>query len=492
MTEQQQPERIILPGGLDIPRMVVGLWQVADMERGGRPLDLDAGADALAEYAQAGFDAFDMADHYGSAELIAGRLLGRFGEAASARPKVFTKWVPGPGAMTPDVVRAGVEQRLERLGVDCMDLLQFHWWQYEHPGYIDAMVELERLRREGLIAHLGLTNFDTRHLRLLARHGLPVVTNQVSFSVLDRRAAAGMSAFCMENGIRLLAYGALCGGLLSERWMGQAAPAKGEVTDWSKMKYLRFVKAAGGWEALQGLLSALDRIARKHGVSIPNVAVRWVLDQPAVAAVIVGARLGEREHRRDNLAVFEFSLDEEDRQRIAAAAGRMRAIPGDCGDEYRRAPLLTASGDLSHHLASSSRLYTPGRTPGREDRRRIDSGSVWEEIGGYSRAVRIGNRIVVSGTTATHTDGSSICAEDAAGQATYILDKISASIASLGGSLEDVVRTRVYITREPDWEAVARVHGQYFGDIRPANSLVVVSRLVSGFLVEIEAEALLP
>ena len=112
------------------------------------------------------------------------------------------------------------------------------------------------------------------------------------------------------------------------------------------------------------------------------------------------------------------------------------------------APLLTASGDLSHHLASTSRLYTPGRTPGREDRLRIDSGSVWEEIGGYSRAVRIGNRIVVSGTTATHTDGGSICPEDAAGQATYILDKISASIASVGGSLEDVVRTRVYITDE--------------------------------------------
>ena len=492
MTEPQQPERIELPGGFDIPRMVIGLWQVADMERGGRSLDLDAGADALADYAQAGFDAFDMADHYGSAELIAGRLLGRFGEGASARPKVFTKWVPGPGAMTPDVVRAGVGERLERLGIDCLDLLQFHWWQYEHPGYIDAMVELEGLHREGLIAHLGVTNFDTRHLRLLVRHGLPVATNQVSFSVLDQRAAAGMSAFCMENDIRLLAYGTLGGGLLSERWLDRPAPAKGEVADWSKMKYLRFVEAAGGWEALQGLLSALDRVARKHGVSIPNVAVRWVLDQPAVAAVIVGARLGEREHREDNLAVFEFSLDEEDRERIATAAGGMRAIPGDCGDEYRRAPLLTASGDLSHHLASSSRLYTPRPTPGREDRRRIDSGSVWEEIGGYSRAVRIGNRIVVSGTTATHTDGGSICPDDAAGQATYILDKIGASIASLGGSIEDVVRTRVYITHEPDWEAVARVHGQYFGDIRPANTLVVVSRLVGGFLVEIEAEALLP
>ena len=396
MTESQRPERIKLPGGLDIPRMVVGLWQVADMERGGRPLDLDAGADALADYARAGFDAFDMADHYGSAELIAGRLLGRFGEDASAKPKVFTKWVPAPATMTPDVVRAGVGERLERLGVDCMDLLQFHWWQFEHPGYIDAMVELDRLRRRGLIAHLGVTNFDTRHLRLLVRHGLPIVTNQVSFSVLDQRAAAGMSACCMDNDIRLLAYGTLGGGLLSERWLGRAAPAEGEVADWSKMKYLRFVKAAGGWEALQNLLSALDRVARKHGVSIPNVAVRWVLDQPAVAAVIVGARLGESEHRKDNLPVFGFSLDGEDRERIAATAG-MRAIPGDCGDEYRRPP--PAYG--VRRPFTSSRIVVPalhtwpnpgpGRPPAHRQRQRL-GGNRRVQPGGAHRRPHRGER----------------------------------------------------------------------------------------------------
>lgn len=484
------PERARLAEGLEIPRIVTGLWQIADMERGGGPLDADAAADALADYAAAGFDAFDMADHYGSAELIAGRFLERFGKAAAARPKVFTKWVPEPGEMTAQAVRAGVEQRLLRLGVDCIDLLQFHWWQYEHPGYIDAMMELERLHREGLIAHLGVTNFDTDHLRLLVRHGLPVVCNQVSFSVLDRRAAGAMTEFCIENDIRLLAYGSLLGGFLSERWVGRPAPSAAEVTDWSKMKYARFVELAGGWEALQAMLGALGRTARKHGVSVANVAARWVLEQPAVAAIIVGARLGERQHRTENLAAFEFSLDDEDRQRIDAAAGAMTGLAGDCGDEYRKPPFLTASGDLSHHLVSARRLYTPGSVPNRKDRRNVDSGSIWESVCGFSRAVRDGNRILVSGTTATHTDGSSICPDDAAGQATYILDKISASVASLGGSLADVVRTRIYVTAERDWEAVARVHGRYFGGIRPANTLVVVAGLVGGFLVEIEAEAM--
>ena len=486
------PERTRFLGGLEIPRIVTGLWQVADMERGGRPLDIDAAADALADYSKAGYDAFDVADHYGSAELIAGRVLERFGEGAAKRPRVFTKWVPEPGSMTADAVRAGVEQRLDRLGVDCIDLLQFHWWQFEHPGYVDAMIELERLHREGLIAHLGVTNFDTGHLRLLVHHGIPVVSNQVSFSVVDRRAAGDMSAFCRENNIALLCYGSLCGGLLSERWLGRAEPAQGRITDWSKAKYQRFVKVAGGWDVLQNILSALQQAARKHGVSVSNVAARWVLEQPAVAAVIVGARLGEREHRDENLAVFEFALDDEDTERIAAAAGQALALPGDCGDEYRRPPFLTASGDLSHHLASLPGYYTPDPAPGRDDRRNVDSGSKWEKICAYSRAVRMGDRILVSGTTATHTDGSAICPGDAAGQATYVLDKISASISSLGGTLADVVRTRIYITNEDDWEAVALVHGRYFHDIRPANTLIVISRLIGGFLVEIEAEAVVP
>lgn len=462
------------------------------MERGGRPLDRDAGADALADYAQSGFDAFDMADHYGSAELIAGRLLERPAEEGGSRPKIFTKWVPEPAAMTAGAVRAGVEERLERLGVDCIDLLQFHWWRFEHPGYIDAMIELDRLRREGLIAQLGVTNFDTNHLRLLVHHGIPVVSNQVSFSVLDRRAAGEMSAFCVENNVRLLAYGSLCGGFLSERWLGRAEPGAGEADDWSKMKYRRFIEAAGGWRIFQEILGALERIGSKHGASLANVAARWVLDHPAVAAIIVGARLGEREHRDDNLAVFGLSLDDEDRERIAAAAGEATPLPGDCGDEYRQQPYLTASGDLSHHL--SGLQVTPPRdsVPGQSGRLNVGSGTGWERICGYSRAVRVGNRILVSGTTATHTDGSAICAEDAAGQATYALDKIAASISSLGGSLTDVVRTRIYITDESDWEPVARVHGRYFRRIRPANTLVTVSSLVGGYLVEIEAEAILP
>ena len=482
-----RPDRTLLAPGLEISRVVTGLWQVADMERDGHLLDRDAAAAAMAAYAREGFDSFDMADHYGSAELITGRFLGMQVGAEGQRPSAFTKWCPTPGPMTADIVQAGIAERLERLGVETVDLLQLHWWMFEHPGYIDAMRELVALQRDGRILHLGVTNFDTDHLRLLVRHGFPVVSNQVSFSLLDRRAAEEMSAFCLANGVRLLAYGTLGGGFLTDRWVGASEPTS--VEDWSKSKYKRFIATIGGWSALQSILAALHEIARKHGVSVANVATRWVLEQPAVAAVIVGARLGEREHRADNAVLFSFSLDEDDKLRIDEAMASTRRIPGDCGDEYRRPPFLTASGDLSHHVESFLPVFEAVPIDGRADRLRIDSGSIWEPICGYSRAVRIGNRILVSGTTATHGTGEVICPGDAEGQAVYILDKIAASVASLGGTLADTIRTRVYLSNADDWEPVSRVHGRYFGGVRPANTLLEISRLVGNYAVEIEAEA---
>jgi aryl-alcohol dehydrogenase-like predicted oxidoreductase/enamine deaminase RidA (YjgF/YER057c/UK114 family) len=397
--------------------------------------------------------------------------------------------------MTPEVVRAGVLRSVERLRVPRIDLLQFHWWTFEHPGWLDAMEELARLRDEGLIAHVGLTNFDTAHLRILLAEGVPVVSNQVCCSLLDRRAAethpGAMSELCLARGVKLLAYGTLGGGFLSERWLDAHEPAAaGEVTDWSKMKYRRFIEAVGGWGALQGVLRAAQRIGTKHGASIANVATRWVLEQSAVAAVIVGARLMEREHRADNLRLFDFALDDEDRATLAEAFAGTRRIPGDCGDEYRRPPFLTASGDLSHHLEALPKVYDKQAAPGHAERWRVSSGSRWEPLAGYSRAVRSGSRILVSGTTATHGAGRLVGRGDAGAQATWILDKIAAAIGSLGGRLEDVVRTRVYLANVADWEAVSREHGRVFGEIRPANTLLQVGALVGeGYLVEIEAEA---
>ncbi len=138
-------------------------------------------------------------------------------------------------------------------------------------------------------------------------------------------------------------------------------------------------------------------------------------------------------------------------------------------------------------------LGSPGsgsRPPARVRRASVDSGTVWEAMAGYARAVRVGDRILVSGTTATGPDGA-VAPGDAAAQTRFILDKIARAIEALGGRLRDVVRTRVYVRRLEDWEAVARVHGERFGAIRPANTLVQAGLVGEPYLVEIEAEAVI-
>jgi len=479
----KRPDRIRLSDRLEISRALTGLWQVADIEKDGPTIDPDTGAGWLADYAAAGFDSFDMADHYGSAEIIAGRLLAR---GLSPRPVVATKWCPPPGPMTAAVVRAGVQERLQRLGVERIDLLQFHWWSFQHPAWLDALHELARLRDEGLIAELGVTNFDAAHLNLALSDGVPLLTNQVSFSLIDRRAAGDLAAVCERHGAWLLAYGTLNGGFLSDRWLGRAEPA--DIADWSKMKYQRFIRTAGGWDGFQTVLAAAAQVARRHGVSVSNVATRWVLEQARVAGVIIGARLGQGFHAADNLRLFDFALDEADRATLDAAFAATTPIPGDCGDEYRRPPFLTASGDLSHHLDTIPAAFAPEPVPGGA---RVLTGSQWEDIAGYCRAQRIGDRVLVSGTTAIAGLARAVAPGDAGAQTTYILDRILAAVASLGGRAEDVVRTRIYITDEADVLDISRAHGRVFGAIKPANTLVRVAGLIGEHRVEIEAEAIL-
>ncbi len=484
MDRPLRPDRLRLSESLEISRVLTGLWQVADIEKDGEIIDPDTGAGWLEAYASQGFDTFDMADHYGTAEIIAGRLLAR---GSSPRPLVFTKWCPAPGEMTSEVVRAGVEERLERLGVDRIDLLQFHWWSFQHPAWLDALHELSGLRDEGLIADIGVTNFDAAHLQVALSDGVPLLTNQVSFSLVDRRVAGPLSDLCARTGTKLLVYGTLCGGFLSEQWVGKPEPT--DLRDWSKMKYKRFIDTAGGWDAFQRILTAAEKIGKKHGVSIPNVATRWVLDHSAVAGVIVGARLGERMHTGDNLQLFGFELDAEDHERLSKAFTGTSDVPGDCGDEYRTPPFLTASGDLSHHLETMPLLYEAVPNVHRSGGMQVLSGSKWEDIAGYARAQKVGDRILVSGTTATAGSDRIVAPEDAGAQTTFVIDKILAALSALGASASDVVRTRIYITNELDAEAVSKAHGRVFGGIKPANTLVVVAGLIDGYRVEIEAEA---
>ncbi len=470
--------RYPLGEGLSVSRVINGLWQIADLERDGREFDLDLAAMAMSPYVDAGLTTFDMADHYGSAEVIA----GIFGDRAER----LTKWTPPPGPVRREDVREAVERSLRRLRTDRIDLLQFHAWMYDDPSWLDALFHLQDLKREGLIRHLGVTNFDTAHLCVAVQSGIEIVSNQVSASLLDARAMGSMSDLCLANNVRLLAYGTLLGGFLTEAWLGHEEPDWDGLETWSLMKYGRFIRAAGGWGAFQQLLRRIDEVATKHGVPMAAVASRAVLDHEAVAAIIVGTRLSKSAHIEDTLAVFELTLDDEDRKALAKGRAYLKPLPGDCGDEYRKPPYLTASGDLSHHFDSPPPPYPV--KPGPKGRTLVLSGTTWEPLAGFSRGHRLDDRIWISGTTATHGERA-IGGNDARAQFHFIVDKIEGALRSLGATLDDVVLTRVYVRNVYDWEDVARAHGERFRHIMPANTLVQADLVGESYLVEVEAEA---
>ncbi len=471
---------------LEIPRIVTGLWQIADLERNGNVLDPHKTAFAMQPYLDAGLNAFDMADHYGSSEIIGGVFKNQ-----SPKPegiKLFTKWVPKPGKISREDVREAIGLALGRMKQKSIDLLQFHAWFYPDPSWLDGLKYLHELREEGLIKHVGVTNFDSAHLNMALASGIPIVSNQICHSVIDQRAMGGMSKVCEKYGVKILAFGTLMGGFLSDRWLGKSEPKMEELKTWSQMKYKRFIDAAGGWDVYQNLLQVMKKVADKHGVSIANIASRFVLENPNVAAVIIGARLGESEHITDNKNLLNIDLDEEDLAQIREAQKLLKPIPGDCGDEYRKPPFLTASGDLTDHLEKFPPVFEP--MPINENRQQLFSGTVWEGMASYCRAVKDGNRIHVSGTTATHGD-LIIGGDDPAAQTHFVLDKIEAAITSFGGQFSDVIRTRIFVNNINDWEPVARAHGERFAGINPANTLVQAQLVGDGFLVEIEAEAVI-
>jgi aryl-alcohol dehydrogenase-like predicted oxidoreductase len=328
-----------LAPNLTICRILNGMWQVAG---GHGYIDHELAITDMLRYHDAGFTTWDLADIYGPAEDFIGqfrrRLLKLKGKEELERVQSLTKWVPQPGKVTRSFVNENIDRSLRRMSVSSLDLLQFHWWDYNNPYYMDALRYLSDLRDEGLIRHIGLTNFDTERIQIMIDSGLRIVSNQVQYSIIDRRPEVKMIPFCLEHNTSLLAYGSICGGLISERYLGAVEPSTVELNTASLRKYKQMIDAWGGWDLFQKLLLTLKSIAQKYDVSIANVATNYILSKAAVAGVIIGDRLGIVEHRNDNTQVFNFDLDKSDCYAIDAVctnANNLFEIIGDCGDEYR-------------------------------------------------------------------------------------------------------------------------------------------------------------
>jgi aryl-alcohol dehydrogenase-like predicted oxidoreductase len=323
-------ERVELAPGYSVSRVINGLWQLSEGHRS-EAVDPRLAVRTLLELTDAGLTTFDCADIYLGAEELLGLMIEELKRAGRdpATVQIHTKYVPDRSSLSglsrSDVVRA-VESSLVRLGVERLDLVQFHWWDWEQPGYLDVAGWLSELKEEGKIRCLGTTNFDTVHLDELVRAGFPVATNQAQYSLIDRRVDENMAARCRRHGVRILCYGVLAGGFLSGRYLGAGEPEP-PFGNRSLTKYKLIVDDFGGWNLLQELLASLDVIAARHATSVSAVATRWVLDRDPVAAVMIGSRSAA--HLDDTLSVFATRLDDEDRDRIDGVIGRSAGPAGE-------------------------------------------------------------------------------------------------------------------------------------------------------------------
>lgn len=320
-----------LAGDYTIPCLIKGGWQLAG---GHGDVDPAAAMRDMLAFTDAGITAFDCADIYTGVEALIGRFIRerRNLRGSDAPPlRVHTKCVPDLAALptlTRDDLARIIDRSLQRLGVERLDLVQFHWWDYDIPGVVDAALHLTQLQRMGKIHHLGVTNFDAAHVTAMLDAGVPLIAHQVQVSLLDSRALRTLSTIARERHVPLLAYGALAGGFLSERWFGAAAPAE-PLENRSLTKYRLIIDEFGGWDAFQELLRTLAAIATVHGTSIGTVALRYVLDQPAVAASIVGAR--HSHHLASTLAAVSLTLESTERALLEAL---VTGAPGPAGEAY--------------------------------------------------------------------------------------------------------------------------------------------------------------
>lgn len=308
-----------------ISRLIKGGWHLAG---GHGAVDPDRALRDMAEFVEAGFTAFDCADIYTGVEELIGRFR-RECPSQARRVRVHTKFVPDLDRLANTdgaAVEATIDRSLRRLGQERLDLVQFHWWDYATPRYVEVALELDRLRRKGKIDRIGLTNFGTPQVSEIVAAGVPVLAHQLQYSLLDDRPRNGMVDLCLEHGVALLCYGTVAGGFLSERWLG-AADAQGPFENRSLTKYRLVIEEFGGWSLYQELLRVLAAVAHRHGCDVATVATRLILDRAGVAAAIVGAT--STAHLAAHRRIGEVRLEESDRAAVEAVLSRRRGPTGD-------------------------------------------------------------------------------------------------------------------------------------------------------------------
>ena len=319
-----------LSPGYTISRVINGCWQLSEGHSLNGALDMSDVKRAFWELVDRGFTTFDCADIYTGAEDFIGGFVEELKHSPDHSPdgiQIHTKYVPDLDRLATlrfeDTERI-IDRSLSRLRRERLDLVQFHWWDYEIPRFVEVAGYLVRLKEKGKIRNIGLTNFDTDRLAALVDAGIPVASIQTQYSMFDRRGEKRQLGYCREHGIAMFCYGTLSGGFLSEKYLGRTGFAP-ETR--SQVKYMQVIEDTLGMDGLQALLRLLKRIGDAHGAGISNVATRYILQQEGVAAAIVGVR--NSRHVADNARLFEFELTPSEMAEIRSLLDCYPVLEGD-------------------------------------------------------------------------------------------------------------------------------------------------------------------
>ncbi len=321
--------RIELQPGCSISRIILGGWQLAG---GHGPVDKNLALQDMAAFVGEGITTFDCADIYTGVEELFGEFFRKNKSAFSSGSlppiQIHTKYVPdleNLSTLTKAYTEAIVDRSLKRLGIERLDLVQFHWWDYSVPGYTETAGHLLELKRTGKIRHIGATNFDAFHLKKILKAGIPIVSNQVQYSVLDHRPEGEMLKLARDYSFSLLCYGTIAGGFLSDRWLFTVKPPQ-SLENRSLIKYRLIIEEFGGFDLFFDLLVVLRQIADKYNVDIAEVAARYIIQKPFVAGIIIGVR--NTRHLKKIKKIGTFELEGEDLLKIHSVVDSANGLGG--------------------------------------------------------------------------------------------------------------------------------------------------------------------
>ncbi|KAA8495486.1 putative oxidoreductase YdjG [Porphyridium purpureum] len=332
-------------GGLTLSPVMHGLWQLEGMRNFNYTPRREETVADMVDCVQRGLGTFELCSAYLNAQELVGDLhqeLGRqlFEESVTGvytwAPRIDA--IPG-GALTSKFVEDGIDEMLLACKVDYLDLVQLHWRPGAKDGRLVAAFRyLEDLKSKGKIRAIGAANFGAEELELAYSEGISLATNMVALSLIDRRALRKVAALCEQNGTKLIAYGTLLGGLMTQRFMGSFEPTMAVLDGVAQQKYWTFLQRWGPWSRFQELLFQLKHLGEKYGCSAEQVAMKWALDQRNVGAIVVGSRFGYRNYIHDKEATLRVRLTDADTEILeycAKLGNDLFDVFGDCGNEFR-------------------------------------------------------------------------------------------------------------------------------------------------------------